>query len=67
MLLPDPGRLLQGDKKQVRYLRFHTSEDIPAQPIAGLIAAALALPPDHSVRRALVETRQAAGRKTSPS
>ena len=61
VLLPDPDRLLNGDKKQVRYVRVNRADDIPEQPLAGLIAAALALPPDHTMRRALVKAKQTAG------
>ncbi len=57
-LLPDPGNLLQGETKQVRYLRFHTPDEIDAEPIKHFLLAALELPPGYSTRRGLTTSQQ---------
>lgn len=57
-LLPDPENVLQGDTKQVRYLRFHTPDDIHADTIKHFLMAALELPPNYTTRRGLTTSQQ---------
>ena len=63
VLLPDPDGILLGDAKQVRYLRFHDSNEIHAEEIKPLLLAALDLPPQHAARRDLTQAR---GSSTEP-
>lgn len=57
VLLPDPNGILQGDAKQVRYLRFHGPEEINQGEIEPLLIAALDLPPQHAARRGLTQSQ----------
>jgi hypothetical protein len=54
VLLPDPANLLEGNGKQVRYVRVWQQENIRAEPIRDLLLAAVSLPPDRQTRLALV-------------
>lgn len=71
-LLPDPERMLEGEAKQTRYLRFRRPNDIRVQPTKAFIRAALALPPEHSTRRGLIQSKASpshlvpAGQKRKP-
>lgn len=58
VLLPDPDGILQGDAKQVRYLRFHGVEEVREAEIKPLLLAALDLPPQHAARRGLTSSDQ---------
>lgn len=57
VLLPDPNGILQGDAKQVRYLRFHAVEEIREAEVKPLLLAALELPPQHAARRGLSQAK----------
>ena len=57
VLLPDPDGILQGDAKQVRYLRFHDLDDVHMEEIKPLLLAALDLPPQHAARRGLTQAQ----------
>ena len=59
-LLPDPDGLLQGGGAQLRYVVLVPGEPIPSVALTALIEAAVALPPDASVRRSMA--RAASGR-----
>lgn len=59
-LLPDPDGLLQGGGAQLRYVVLVPGEPIPSLALIALIEAAVALPPDSSVRRSMA--RAASGR-----
>ena len=56
-LLPDPEGILEGNAKQVRYLRFHGPREIRVGVVKGFLRAALDLPPQHSIRRGLTQSR----------
>ena len=55
VLLPDPDGLLEGDGKQVRYVRVKTSKDIRTRALRKLLLAALALPPKRDVKLGLIK------------
>lgn len=57
-LLPDHEGILQGDARQVRFLRFYRLSDICVRPIKRFLRAALALPAQHSVRRGLIRSKR---------
>jgi MOSC domain-containing protein YiiM len=57
VLLPDPDGILQGDAKQVRYLRFHDLDEVHTEEIIPLLLAALDLPPQHAARRGLTQSQ----------
>jgi hypothetical protein len=57
VLLPDPDGILQGDAKQVRYLRFYEIDAISEAEIKPLLLAALDLPPQHAARRGLTQSQ----------
>ena len=59
-LLSDPQGILEGDAKQVRYLRFHGPGEIGVRPVKQFLRAALDLPPEHSVRRGLTQWKASA-------
>jgi hypothetical protein len=67
VLLPDPDGILQGDAKQVRYLRFHDLDEIHMEEIIPLLLAALDLPPQHAARRGLTHARGSSAEPGSPS
>jgi hypothetical protein len=67
VLLPDPDGILQGDAKQVRYLRFHDREDVHMEEIKPFLIAALDLPPQHAARRGLTQARGSSDEPGSPS
>jgi hypothetical protein len=54
VLLPDPNGLLDGNGKQVRYVRIRRQEHIQVEPIQALLNAAIDLPSDRQTRLALV-------------
>lgn len=54
VLLPDPKGLLDGNGKQVRYVRIQQLAQIQAEPIRALLLAAIDLPLDRQTRLALV-------------
>lgn len=60
-LLPDPEGRLQGDAKQVRYLRFYEPDEVQAEAIEPFLKAALDLPPQHVTRREMTQSRGASG------
>ena len=62
-LLPDPERMLEGEAKQTLYLRFRRPSDIRVQPTKAFIRAALALPPEHSTRRGLIQSKASPSRR----
>ena len=53
-LLPDPLGLLTGKGKQVRYLRCRLDQAVPTEVLQQLLHAALALPPERTVKLALL-------------
>ena len=59
-LLPDPDGLLQGGGAQLRYVVLVPGEPIPSVALTALLEAAVALPPNASVRRSMA--RAASGR-----
>ena len=52
-LLADPEGILEGDARQVRYLRFRGPKEIRVQRVNHFLRAALDLPADHSIRQGL--------------
>lgn len=54
-LLDDPKSILQGNAKQIHYLRFHEFNDVDADTVIYFLQAALNLPTSHSTRRDLSE------------
>ena len=57
VLLPDPDGILQGEAKQVRYLRYQEAEEINESEIKPLLLAALDLPAHHEARRGLTQSQ----------
>ncbi len=57
VLLPDPDRLLEGDGKQVRYLRIKDENDIREPALKALLQAAIDLPERRDVKLGLVRLR----------
>ena len=53
VLLPDPYGVLSGSGAQLRYVMLTPGEPVPEVALAGLLRAAVALPPDTSVRRGM--------------
>jgi hypothetical protein len=54
VLLPDPVGLLEGNGKQVRYLRIKDDEEIPGPALRALLQAAINLPERRDVKLALI-------------
>jgi hypothetical protein len=61
VLLPDPGGLLIGKGKQVRYVHLSAGDPVPGQPIRDMIEAALSLPDGRKVKQELLKAVQARG------
>ncbi len=55
VLLPDPEGILEGDGKQVCYVRIHRAKDIRPRALRDLIHAALALPPGRAAKLAMLK------------
>ena len=53
-LLPDPAGVLDGQGKQVRYLRCRLEQPVPIEALQPLIQAALELPPNKATKLALL-------------
>jgi hypothetical protein len=60
-LLEDPDRILQGDARQTRYIRFHEPKDVQDEIVKSFIQGALDLPTAHSTRRGLIENKHVSG------
>jgi len=56
VLLPDPDGLLQGEGKQVRFVRFTSEADIRPKPLQKLLLAALNLPSDKATKMAMIQS-----------
>jgi hypothetical protein len=54
VLLPDPGGLLEGTGKQVRYVVIRDGNAIPADGIRTLLLAAVGLPRERAVKLSLI-------------
>jgi hypothetical protein len=54
VLLPDPNAMLEGEGKQVRYVRIRQVQDIQTAPLIALIQAAIDLPSNRQVRLEMV-------------
>ena len=54
VLLPDPGGLLEGDGKQVRYVRIEKENELRVRDLEQLLLAALALPANRDVKLGLI-------------
>jgi hypothetical protein len=54
VLLPDPERLLVGNGKQVRYLRFNNVREMHEEALKALLLAAINLPERRDVKLGLV-------------
>jgi hypothetical protein len=59
VLLPDPGGLLKGKGKQVRYVHLNAGDPVPGQPIRDLIEAALSLPDGRKAKQELLRAMRA--------
>ena len=55
VLLPDPGRVLEGSGKQVRYVEIREGDPVPVEAIREFLEAALSLPADRKTRMWLVQ------------
>jgi hypothetical protein len=55
-LLPDPDGLLDGDGKQVRYVRLKNGKDIRMRALEKLILSAIALPEKRDAKLALIRS-----------
>src|SRR5215207_2568681 len=58
ILLPDPQNVLEGDGKQVRYLRVTKDTQISEKEIKQLIQDALALPENRAIKLDLIRSQQ---------
>ena len=58
ILLPDPQNVLEGEGKQVRYLRVTKDTQIPEKEIKQLIQDALALPENRAIKLDLIRSQQ---------
>ncbi|HKZ85129.1 MAG TPA: DUF1801 domain-containing protein [Anaerolineae bacterium] len=56
VLLPDPGGLLEGDGKQVRYVRIRRDKDIRVRALKKLLLAAIDLPASRDVKLGLIRS-----------
>jgi hypothetical protein len=56
VLLPDPGGLLEGDGKQVRYVRIRRDRDIRVRALKKLLLAAIDLPASRDVKLGLIRS-----------
>ena len=56
VLLPDPGNLLTGEGRQVRYLDLRDQAAFPTEALKEFILAALALPASRQVKLALIQS-----------
>ena len=54
VLLPDPDRLLEGNGKQVRYMRIKDENEIREPALKALLQAAIDLPERRDVKLGLV-------------
>jgi len=55
VLLPDTDGLLEGDGKQVRYVRFKDEKDVRVRALKELLWAAISLPVKREVKLALIK------------
>lgn len=53
-LLPDPAGVLDGQGKQVRYLRCRLDQPVPVDALQQLLCATLELPPARAIKLALL-------------
>jgi len=56
VLLPDPAGLLEGQGKQVRYVRIRAGSEIREDALKALLRAALDLPQRRDVRLAMIRS-----------
>ena len=56
VLLPDPQGILEGDGKQVRYMRIREPADIHSEAIQDLIQSALSLPHGRAAKLWLIKS-----------
>jgi len=56
VLLPDPDGLLDGDSKQVRYVRIRRDRDIRVRALKKLLLAAIDLPASRDVKLGLIRS-----------
>lgn len=61
VLLPDPARVLEGNGKQVRYLRVKAVSDFNESAFKQLLIEAIDLPPKREAKLALIRARQRMG------
>ena len=54
ILLPDADNILEGDGKQVRYVKVYAKEEIDRTKLMELVTAALALPEKRSEKLAMI-------------
>ena len=57
VLLPDPEGRLEGEGKQVRYLRLRDEGDLRAEAFQQLLIEAVNLPPQRAAKLALIRER----------
>jgi len=57
ILLPDPHKILQGDGKQVQYIRITENDKLHEKAIKQLIRDALSLPESRAVKLDLIRAR----------
>lgn len=57
VLLSDPDGLLEGNGKQVKFVRFTDERQIRVRPLKKLIRAALDLPPERDVKMAMIRAK----------
>jgi len=57
ILLPDPHKVLQGDGKQVRYIRLTVNDKLHEKAIKQLIHDALSLPESRAVKLDLIRAQ----------
>jgi hypothetical protein len=57
VLLPDPDGLLEGSRKQVRYVMIHQPADVNAGVIRELILAAISLPAERDAKLWLMKNK----------
>ncbi len=61
VLLPDPDRVLDGDGKQVRYLRLRDESELREAAFKQLLIEAISLPPGREAKLALIRAKQRIG------
>ncbi len=56
VLLPDPDGLLEGDGKQVRYVRVRSDKDVRVRALKKLLIAAIELPKSRDAKLAMIRS-----------